>query len=105
MHVQINPGEVDLSDAIYDHANKAVDHGLGRFSEQITRVEVHLHDDNGRVKSGIDKRCVMEARLAGMDPFAVENTAESLYDAIDGAAGKLQRVIEHRLGKLEARSR
>ncbi len=38
---------------------------LGRFADRITRVEVHI-DLNGDNKSdGDDKRCMMEARLAG----------------------------------------
>ena len=38
---------------------------LDRFSEQITRVEVHLSDENSDKKFGTDdKRCLLEARLA-----------------------------------------
>lgn len=36
---------------------------LSRYSEHITRIEVHLSDENGS-KGGInDKRCLLEARL------------------------------------------
>ena len=42
---------------------------LARFSDQITRIEVHLSDENSAAKSGmVDKRCLLEVRLAGRQP-------------------------------------
>src|SRR5690348_13909872 len=59
---------------------------LGRFGERITRVEVHLTDENSREKEGNnDKRCVLEARLAGLQPIAVSDQGATLEQAIDGA--------------------
>ena len=72
---------------------------LERFGDQVVTVEVHLHDENGQ-KHGIDKRCVMEARLSGLQPIAVTHMAETLDEAIDGAAEKLERSIEHTVDKL-----
>jgi hypothetical protein len=47
---------------------------LDRFSEQITRVEVHLSDQNSDKKFGNeDKRCLLEARLAGLQPISVSD--------------------------------
>ena len=72
---------------------------LDRYSDRITRVEVHLNDLNG-VKGGNDKRCLMEARLAGLVPVDVNHEAGSLQVAIDAALEKLERAIEHKLGKV-----
>lgn len=67
---------------------------LSRFSEQITRVEVHLSDENG-IKDGVnDKRCLMEARLAGMKPMAVTDFANTHEQAVSGALHKLKTSLE-----------
>jgi hypothetical protein len=42
----------------------------------------------------------MEARLGGLDPVAASDQAPTLRQAIDGAAGKLERSIDSTLGRL-----
>jgi hypothetical protein len=62
-------------------------------------VEVHLSDENGPETGWHDKRCVMEARLAGRQPIAVTDEAGTLDQAVDGAADKLTRLIEDTLSR------
>lgn len=92
MLIQVNAGEFHSTPAITAHVEKEVERALKLFRDRITRVEVHLRDDNGP-KSGVDKRCVMEARLAARQPIAVENTGTDMYEAVAGAAGKLERAV------------
>lgn len=74
---------------------------LNRFSNQITRVEVHLSDENAN-KGGInDKKCVLEARLEGLKPVAVTNKADTVELAIDGAIDKLKNSLTTMLGRLK----
>ena len=72
---------------------------LGRFSDRITRVEVHLSDVNG-AKGGRDIRCVMEARVAGSPPMAVDEQAESVDAAARGAVARLERVLDTHLERI-----
>ena len=65
----------------------------------VTRVEVHLGDENGRKSGQDDKRCMMEARIEGRHPIAVTEHAASLDRAVKGAAGKLARMIESDAGR------
>jgi ribosome-associated translation inhibitor RaiA len=88
------------SDELSTRVEATVEGALERFGPQVIRVEVHLHDLNGH-KHGIDKRCVMEARLAGHQPLAVSHDAASLDDAIAGAADKLEKSLDHTLGRLD----
>lgn len=77
---------------------------LGRFSERVTRVEVFLADENSRSKVGQhDKRCTMEARLAGMQPVAVSEQAPTVRQALTGAAEKLEKTLSRTLGRLDDR--
>lgn len=78
-----------------------VEDRLGRFAERITRVEVHLNDLNGNKPGERDKRCLMEARVGGMKPIAVSHEAPTLMEAIHATADKLERALDHALGKLE----
>ena len=73
---------------------------LDRHSDRITRVEVHLNDQNSVKGGSNDKRCLMEARVAGIGPIDAQHEAESLQLAIDGAMEKLGRAIEHKLGRI-----
>lgn len=86
------------------HVERSVADSLGRFGEQITRVEVHLKDENSAKKAGQhDKRCVVEVRLAGRQPAAVEHHAATPELAAEGAIEKMKRLITHTLGRLESR--
>lgn len=73
--------------------------GLSRFSTQITRLEVHLTDQDGNKDGLNDKRCMIEARLAGMQPIAVTNQANTHEQAVEGAIDKLKASLETILGR------
>ena len=73
---------------------------LGRFGNRMTRVEVHLTDESSATKSSEnDKRCVMEARMAGMQPIAVRHQGATIEQALEGAAEKLERTLDRKLEK------
>lgn len=76
---------------------------LDRFSDRVTRVEVHLNDENS-VKAGAnDKRCMMEARVRGHPPVAVTAHADSVDIAIAAASDKLERALDAVTGRLDDR--
>ncbi len=60
MQIQINTDKnVAGREAFSDQVKDVHEHVLKRFSEHVTRVEVHISDENSD-KSGIsDKRCLM----------------------------------------------
>ena len=100
MQVLINTGHnIEGHEALATQFRGMVADALSRFSDHITRVEVHLSDQNGPRESPNDKRCVMEARLEGRQPIAVTETAATLEQAVAGAADKLASVIESTLGR------
>jgi ribosome-associated translation inhibitor RaiA len=74
-----------------------------RYEEDLTRIEVHLRDENGAKPGPHDKRCQMEARPKGHQPISVTHTATSLDQAVDGAANKLNHALEHFYGKLRSK--
>jgi len=100
MQIQINTDRnIEGEQALSTHVSSVVKTALTHFSEYITRVEVHLSDVNGHKVSKNDKHCVIEVRLEGRQPIAVSHSAETLHQAADGAAVKIARAIETKLGK------
>lgn len=101
MQVQINTDRnIAGHEALAAHVSDLVKNALDRLSDHITRVEVHLSDENGDKSGQNDKRCVMEARLEKRQPVAVTHQAATLDQAVEGAAHKLARLIESTLGRL-----
>jgi ribosome-associated translation inhibitor RaiA len=89
------------SDRLSQDVENIVTDVLGRFSERLTRVEVHLVDENSRAKGGDnDKRCTMEARAAGLQPIAVTEQAATLMQAVSGAAEKLEKTLDRTIERL-----
>jgi len=75
--------------------------GLGHYSDHITRVEVHLTDENG-AKTGVnDKRCVLEARFEGRQPVVVTSHANTVDQAVDAAIEKLNHALDAVVGKMK----
>ena len=104
MKIQINTdNHIAGHEALSQQAEATVASALGHLAEHITRVEVHLSDENGKKTGGRDKRCMMEARLEGHQPIAVTDESDSLDEAIAGAADKLKRSLDHTLSRLNAR--
>lgn len=102
MKIQINtdkniPGHEALTHSVETILEKVLAH----FSDQITRIEVHLSDENSAAKSGMaDKRCLLEVRLAGRQPASVSEQAQTVDQAVRGAAQKMVSSLESELGKL-----
>ena len=99
MQVLVNFGDVDHSETLKEHAVTRAEHALRHVRDAVTRVEVHLRDDKqGRIGES-DKRCVMEARIAGKKPLTVDNTGKDLYATITQTADKLGRAVSRSLGR------
>ena len=101
MHVEVSTdNHVDGREELFAQVRATVEDTLGRFAERLTRVEVHVGDENSHKGGAADKRCAMEARPAGHQPLAVTHTAATIDEAIDGAADKLEKVLDRTFGKL-----
>jgi ribosome-associated translation inhibitor RaiA len=102
--VQINTDRnIEGLEEMSQQVEGALEAAVGRFTDQITRVEVHLSDLNSHKFGADDKRCLLEARLAGRQPTAVSHRAATVQEAIEGAADKLKSNLESTLGRLGRR--
>ena len=102
MQVQLNTGNgLENNEALERWAAEYLNDTLARFRQDITRVEVQLSDENSSGKGGADKRCMMEARLTGRDPLAVNHHGATQDEAFRGAAQRLVHLLDHTFGKLD----
>lgn len=74
---------------------------LSRFSDHITRIDVHLSDESGGRAGGADVRCMIEARPAGQTPVTVTDDAGSVDAALTGAIHRLSHLLESHEGRQE----
>lgn len=102
MQIQINTDKnISGNESKAQSIEATLNQVLARFADQITRLEVHLSDENSSSKQGvIDKRCLLEARLAGRKPTSVSDTALTIQQSVNGAAQKMLSLLESELGKL-----
>jgi ribosome-associated translation inhibitor RaiA len=104
VQVQVHTdSSVHRSDSLTQAVEAAVEGAVRRWTQRITRVEVHLSDVNRHKGGSDDKRCLMEARVGGLQPVAVTHLAGTMPEAIDGAAEKLKKSLENLLGRLNDR--
>lgn len=102
MQIQFNTDKnVILNEEQIDSSTSLISEELSRFGAQITRLEIHLSDEDGNKDGFNDKRCMVEARLAGMKPIAVTDHANTHEQAILGAIDKLKTSLEKITGRLE----
>lgn len=103
MQVQLNTDNYIAGTAeLTTQVEQVVGSALARFAERITRVEVYLSDENSDKKMGeADKRCVLEARVAGLQPITVREFGATIEQALDGATDKLVQTLDRQLGKLD----
>ncbi|WP_407315120.1 HPF/RaiA family ribosome-associated protein [Pseudomonas sp. nanlin1] len=104
MQIQVNTdNHIESSIRLEDWVRTTVESSLDHFEEDITRVEVHLRDENGDKPGPHDMRCQMEARPKGHQPISVTHKADTLDQAVEGAATKLNNALEHMFGKLRSK--
>lgn len=91
---------IDGNERLSAYLETQLTDGLSRFSSYITRIEVHLSDENANKEGRDDKRCVLEARLEGLQPIAVTNNDNTIEQAVNGALDKLRAALDSVVGKL-----
>jgi ribosome-associated translation inhibitor RaiA len=100
MKIQLNTDiHIEGTQALAAWIRSTIEHALARFGEHLSRVEVHLSDENGDKGGPQDQRCLLEARLEGRQPMVVTAHAATVEQALQGAIHKLARRLDGTLGR------
>ncbi len=102
MTIQFNAKDTKLSESFRNDLSAALEADLDNFIEHISRLEVHLSDEDGKKQGPNDKRCLLEARLNGRKPIAVSDNGDNYEQAIFGASSKLVNALRTVFGKLKS---
>ncbi len=104
MQIEVNSDRnIEGDDELIRQVSADVATALSRFRDQITRVDVHLGDENAHKSGAADKRCMVEARPTGQSPIAVTNHASTVSEAYGGALQKLENLLASRFDRLHER--
>ncbi len=103
MLIQINTdNNIDGHQRLEEYFTTQLQNSLKKYEDRITRLEVHLGDENSTKGGENDKRCSIEARVAGLKPVGVVHHADTIEKAVSGATNKIKSALEHTFGKLSA---
>ncbi|WPC05450.1 HPF/RaiA family ribosome-associated protein [Pseudomonas benzenivorans] len=104
MHVQVNIHQIEGNARLQNWVSATLTERLQRYADLLTRIEVHISDENAHKSGPDDKRCQIEARPKGQQAISVTHKAQDLELAVDGATEKMRHALEHLMGKLEAKA-
>lgn len=98
MRLHIESPDFHLTQAMREFIETRVHCGLGRCDPEISVVEVHLSDDNGR-RGGVDKRCRIRVQLHHQADVLVDDVETDLYLAMSRATDRAGRTVSRRLSR------
>lgn len=102
MEVLINTDHnVEGSEKMITYYKDELQNSFERFSEHLTRIEVKISDENGDKSGERDKRCVLEARIKGMQPIAVTGFGSAVEKAFHAAVDKMKTSLDSTMGRLK----
>lgn len=101
MQIQFNTDStIEGHERMQTHFRGVISESFKRFEDKITRVEIHVGDENNEKFGVDDKRCLIEVRLAGKNPLAVTNHDSTIEKAISGATDKMKKLLTSTFEKL-----
>lgn len=102
MLIQLNTDKnIAGNERLESYLNSIIKAELSNFSDNITRIEVHLSDENSQKKGENDKRCMLEARVENRHPISVTSHANTVEIAVNEALEKLISSLETMEGRLK----
>lgn len=72
---------------------------LKRFADKITRIEVHLSDQNAQKAGTNDIHCKIEARIEGLQPILATATDSTKEKALNNAIDKIKAALDTVIGR------
>lgn len=104
MQFQVNTDDnIQGREALAVRVESKVAKELGHFRDHISRVEIHLSDENSGKAGSHDKRCLIEARLNSRPPAVASHQASTIDEAVRGAVDKLVRALDSTVGRMRDR--
>ncbi len=102
MKIQLNSdSSIEVSEALTHAVETTLHDAFDRYGDRITRLEVHLSDENSDSGKGI--QCLVEARPAGIDPVVVTGSGDAVERACHDAVQKMHSLLDSTFGRIDTR--
>lgn len=104
MKIQFNTDKnIQGTEMLEALVSEKINHGFKAFAEKITRVEIHLSDENAHKSGPDDILCKIEVRIEGKQPVLVDSKNNLKEKAIDDAVNKMKAALSTIIGKMKNR--
>ena len=102
MKIQLNTDKnIPGTEKFEAFVTEKINHSLKRFVSKITRIEVHLSDQNAHKSGSDDIQCKIEARIEGISPLIVTDRKSTKEKALDAALDKMKASLDSVTGKMK----
>ena len=102
MRIQLNTDKnIEGTESLESFVSEKIRSALKHYIDKITRIEVHLSDQNADKGGKDDIQCKIEARLEGIQPVIVVSKSSSIEKALDDAADKMKVSLSTIIGKIK----
>lgn len=102
MKIQLNTDKnITGTESLERIVSEKINHELKYFADKITRIEVHLSDQNALKGGPDDILCKIEARVKGLQPMMVSSKNGSKEKAVAAAVDKIKAILSTALGKMK----
>jgi ribosomal subunit interface protein len=100
MLIQFNSSNIPVSQELETTLSGFITKSLKRYSNRITRIEVHLEDENSQKGGKDDKRCSIELKAENLEPIIATSKSDNIIQAVREAANKSKGTLERTLGRI-----
>ncbi|PKP47052.1 MAG: hypothetical protein CVT94_12620 [Bacteroidetes bacterium HGW-Bacteroidetes-11] len=103
MKIQLNTDKnIQGAEALETFVTEKISKSLKHFADKITRIEVHISDQNSQKAGTDDIQCKIEARLEGLQPILVAGKSNTTEKALNEAIAKIKAALDTVMGKLKS---
>ncbi len=104
MRIQVNYDKnIHGTEKFETFVSEKIHRSLKRFAGKITRLEIHLSDQNAHKVSHDDLQCKIEARIKDIHPIVVTGKSNTKEKALNDAISKMKAALDSVTGKLTSK--
>lgn len=102
MKIQFNTDKnIKGTESLEAYVFESINRQLRRFASKITRIEVHLSDQNAEKSGSDDIQCKIEARIKGLQPILATGKSSTKEKALNVTIDKMKATLDTIIGKMK----
>ncbi|MBL9083896.1 MAG: HPF/RaiA family ribosome-associated protein [Planctomycetales bacterium] len=97
MKINVFSHQLELTEELKSYFERRLLFAVSRFATKIQSIDAGLIDVNGETAGGIDKRCRIVVKIAGVGRLVVQDDDAEIHPLIDRTTDRLGRLIGRKL--------